>query len=174
FPTRRSSDLSALTRQRLPHEPAEKPLAAVVAKHHSRSCGDSATTAIGPASGAVVGQVRHEFHHGPPPTEVEAAGSIRECGRGGLSPWDVWHAGNRRRVDIPVVPKPRRCATRPRSGCSRPWTTCGRRSRSRCWASTDNGAEFINGHLLAYCEQEEITFTRFRPGNKNDGAYVEQ
>ncbi|MDQ3154050.1 MAG: transposase family protein [Actinomycetota bacterium] len=39
---------------------------------------------------------------------------------------------------------------------------------------SDNGAEFINAHLLAYCEQHKITFTRSRPGNKNDGAHVEQ
>ena len=39
---------------------------------------------------------------------------------------------------------------------------------------SDNGAEFINAHLLAYCEQRQITFTRSRSGNKNDGAYVEQ
>jgi len=36
----------------------------------------------------------------------------------------------------PVGPKRRRCGTRPRSGCSRPWSTCVRRSRSRCLAST--------------------------------------
>src|SRR5665647_1545917 len=29
-----------------------------------------------------------------------------------------------------------RCGTRPRSGCSRPWSTSAARSRSRCWAST--------------------------------------
>lgn len=39
---------------------------------------------------------------------------------------------------------------------------------------SDNGSEFINDHLLRYCEQHEITFTRSRPGNKNDGAHVEQ
>jgi hypothetical protein len=39
---------------------------------------------------------------------------------------------------------------------------------------SDNGAEFINDHLLRYCTAEEITFTRSRPGNKNDGAHVEQ
>src|SRR5450759_4885904 len=39
---------------------------------------------------------------------------------------------------------------------------------------SDNGSEFINAHLLAHCEQEELTFTRSRSGNKNDGAYVEQ
>lgn len=39
---------------------------------------------------------------------------------------------------------------------------------------SDNGAEFINAHLLRYCDQNKITFTRSRPGNKNDGAHVEQ
>ena len=39
---------------------------------------------------------------------------------------------------------------------------------------SDNGSEFINHHLLAWCEQREITFTRSRPGNSNDGAHVEQ
>ena len=39
---------------------------------------------------------------------------------------------------------------------------------------SDNGSEFINHHLFAYCEEHRITFTRSRPGNKNDGAHVEQ
>jgi hypothetical protein len=39
---------------------------------------------------------------------------------------------------------------------------------------SDNGSEFINAHLLAYCQDNEITFTRSRPGNKNDGCHVEQ
>jgi hypothetical protein len=39
---------------------------------------------------------------------------------------------------------------------------------------SDNGSEFINEHLLAYCHARKITFTRSRPGNKNDGAHVEQ
>jgi hypothetical protein len=39
---------------------------------------------------------------------------------------------------------------------------------------SDNGSEFINEHLLAYCHAQQITFTRSRPGNKNDGAHVEQ
>ena len=39
---------------------------------------------------------------------------------------------------------------------------------------SDNGSEFINHHLLAWCEQRKITFTRSRPGNSNDGAHVEQ
>ena len=39
---------------------------------------------------------------------------------------------------------------------------------------SDNGSEFINAHLLAWCESQQITFTRSRPGNKNDGCHVEQ
>ncbi|GAC1478363.1 MAG: DDE-type integrase/transposase/recombinase [Pseudarthrobacter sp.] len=39
---------------------------------------------------------------------------------------------------------------------------------------SDNGSEFINEHLLKYCTEHQITFTRSRPGNKNDGAHVEQ
>ena len=39
---------------------------------------------------------------------------------------------------------------------------------------SDNGGEFINAHLLAWCTEHHITFTRSRPGNKNDGAHVEQ
>ncbi len=39
---------------------------------------------------------------------------------------------------------------------------------------SDNGSEFINAHLLDYCSANTITFTRSRPGNKNDGAHVEQ
>lgn len=39
---------------------------------------------------------------------------------------------------------------------------------------SDNGNEFINYHLLEWCEQRQITFTRSRPGNSNDGAHVEQ
>ncbi|MEO7942420.1 MAG: DDE-type integrase/transposase/recombinase [Marmoricola sp.] len=39
---------------------------------------------------------------------------------------------------------------------------------------SDNGSEFINDHLLAWCTEHHVTFTRSRPGNKNDGAHVEQ
>jgi hypothetical protein len=39
---------------------------------------------------------------------------------------------------------------------------------------TDNGSEFINHHLVRYCEQERITFTRSRPYRKNDSCFVEQ
>jgi len=39
---------------------------------------------------------------------------------------------------------------------------------------SDNGSEFINYHLVRYCEQEKMYFTRSRPDRKNDNAYVEQ
>ncbi len=39
---------------------------------------------------------------------------------------------------------------------------------------SDNGGEFINQHLYAYCQRKSITFTRSRPYKKNDSAYVEQ
>jgi hypothetical protein len=39
---------------------------------------------------------------------------------------------------------------------------------------SDNGSEFINVHLLQWCTKRQITFTRARPANKNDGCHVEQ
>lgn len=39
---------------------------------------------------------------------------------------------------------------------------------------SDNGAEYINGHLYRYCQNEDITFTRSRPYRKNDNAHIEQ
>jgi len=39
---------------------------------------------------------------------------------------------------------------------------------------SDNGSEFINAHLLSYCRQEHITFTRSRSYKKNDSCHVEQ
>jgi len=39
---------------------------------------------------------------------------------------------------------------------------------------SDNGSEFINAHLLRYCKEEHITFTRSRPYRKNDSCFVEQ
>lgn len=37
-----------------------------------------------------------------------------------------------------------------------------------------DGSEFINWELFRWCEQDELTFTRSRSENKNDGAHVEQ
>jgi hypothetical protein len=39
---------------------------------------------------------------------------------------------------------------------------------------SDNGSEFINHHLLAWCQRHRITFTRSRAWKKNDSAHVEQ
>ena len=39
---------------------------------------------------------------------------------------------------------------------------------------TDNGSEFINHHLVGFCHEHQITFTRGRPYRKNDTCYVEQ
>ena len=39
---------------------------------------------------------------------------------------------------------------------------------------SDNGSEFINHELLAYCQKHQITFTRSRPYKKNDNAHVEE
>lgn len=39
---------------------------------------------------------------------------------------------------------------------------------------SDNGSEFINAHLLRWCKQNKIVFTRSRPYKKNDNCHVEQ
>jgi hypothetical protein len=39
---------------------------------------------------------------------------------------------------------------------------------------SDNGSEFINHGLYAWCQREGVTFTRSRPYRKNDSAHVEQ
>ena len=39
---------------------------------------------------------------------------------------------------------------------------------------TDNGSEFVNDVLVAYCQEHGIAFTRSRPYRKNDQAWVEQ
>ncbi len=39
---------------------------------------------------------------------------------------------------------------------------------------TDNGAEFINAAVLAYCAETATTFTRGRVANSNDQCFVEQ
>jgi hypothetical protein len=39
---------------------------------------------------------------------------------------------------------------------------------------SDNGSEFINHHLLRYCQERGIQFTRSRPYKKDDNAHVEQ
>jgi len=39
---------------------------------------------------------------------------------------------------------------------------------------SDNGSEFINDHLLRFCREHQITFTRSCPYRKNDNCFVEQ
>lgn len=39
---------------------------------------------------------------------------------------------------------------------------------------SDNDSAFINDHLIRFCQQNHITFTRSRAGKKNDNCYVEQ
>jgi hypothetical protein len=39
---------------------------------------------------------------------------------------------------------------------------------------SDNGSEFINFHLIAYCQAHGIQFTRGRPYKKDDNAHIEQ
>lgn len=39
---------------------------------------------------------------------------------------------------------------------------------------SDSGGEFINWHMVRYCDKERLYFTRSRPDRKNDNAYVEQ
>jgi hypothetical protein len=39
---------------------------------------------------------------------------------------------------------------------------------------SDNGTEFLNNHLIRYCQQHAITYHRSRAYRKNDNAHVEQ
>ena len=39
---------------------------------------------------------------------------------------------------------------------------------------SDSGGEFINGHLLRYCQQNKLAFTRSRSYRKNDNNFTEQ
>ena len=39
---------------------------------------------------------------------------------------------------------------------------------------SDNGSEFINGHLQRWCKQSRIQLTRGRPYKKDDNAHIEQ
>jgi transposase InsO family protein len=39
---------------------------------------------------------------------------------------------------------------------------------------SDNGSEFINKHLFAWCQSQHIQFTRSRPYKKDDNAHIEQ
>jgi len=39
---------------------------------------------------------------------------------------------------------------------------------------SDNGGEFINAHLVRFCKENKLAFTRSRPYRKNDNCFVEQ
>lgn len=39
---------------------------------------------------------------------------------------------------------------------------------------SDNGSEFINEHLVRFCHEERINFTRSRSYRKNDNCFIEQ
>lgn len=39
---------------------------------------------------------------------------------------------------------------------------------------SDNGGEFLNAHLVRYCKQHHLEFTRSRPYKKDDNAHIEQ
>jgi hypothetical protein len=73
------------------------------------------------------------------------------------------------------------------------WTDMqGIRNKAQCWVfdalqdirsrlpfelkgiDSDNGSEFINAHLLSYCQTEGLVFTRSRSYQKNDNCHVEQ
>ena len=57
------------------------------------------------------------------------------------------------------------------------WTPSStHRRRSQAWSppGLKIRSEFINYHLLAWCQKRKFTFTRSRPGNSNDGSHVEQ
>jgi hypothetical protein len=43
-----------------------------------------------------------------------------------------------------------------------------------CGIDSDNGSEFIKNHLIRYCVENQITFTRSRPYRKNDNCFVKQ
>ncbi len=49
-----------------------------------------------------------------------------------------------------------------------------RRPFERLGIDSDTGGEFINWLLYTFCQNNSITFTRGRPGKKNDNPYVEQ
>ena len=39
---------------------------------------------------------------------------------------------------------------------------------------SDTGSEFVNWHMVKWCKEQGLFFTRSRPYMKNDNAYVEQ
>ncbi len=78
---------------------------------------------------------------------------------------------HRHRVDR----EPLRAQQGRQMGASPHSRTSPTRCRSRSWGwtpTTDRNSSTT--HLLQWCEERQITFTRARPGNKNDGCHVEQ
>jgi len=51
---------------------------------------------------------------------------------------------------------------------------CGKRLVLFLGIHSDNGSEFMNGHLTRFCRIRDITFTRSRPFRKNDNWFVGQ
>jgi hypothetical protein len=43
-----------------------------------------------------------------------------------------------------------------------------------CGIDSDNGSEFLNAHLVQYCQGLDVQFTRGRPYKKDDNAHIEQ
>jgi hypothetical protein len=43
-----------------------------------------------------------------------------------------------------------------------------------CAIDCDNGTEFINAQLVAFCKKHDVQFTRGRPYKKDDNAHIEQ
>src|SRR5256884_8993640 len=71
------------------------------------------------------------------------------------------------RMSSPLIPEPGNGAgSLPTSADTVPLSNSG--------IDTDNGGEFINETVMAYCEQAQISFTRGRPSLKNDQCFVEQ
>ncbi len=113
--------------------------------------------------------------------------------------WAQWDEAQAGFVEIDTVgheggdPRGEHCYTLTVTDVATGWTELrGVRNRAQKWVfvalqevreafpfpiigiDCDNGGDFINHNLLRYCEAEQITFTRSRPGNSNDGAHVEE
>jgi len=52
--------------------------------------------------------------------------------------------------------------------------TLGRLPFEVAGIDSDNGGEFINAHLVRFCQEKGLAFTRSRPYRKNDNCFVEQ
>jgi len=39
---------------------------------------------------------------------------------------------------------------------------------------SDSGSEFVNWHMVKYCQEKNLFFTRSRPDKKNDNAHIEE